>query len=414
MKKTLLFLFSFLSAKGVIFLAPLLLADILSNSDFGLLEYSLAGLGMLLNSIISLGVTGAYPYFILKEKRMDIKEGFAIHPIWLLLFFIGNNICYFIFQFYEIGVYMAVNISYIIASQQFYATIFKSDEKINKAVFLDAGIYFFLFALVGLFYLKLIEVNINLINSIFIVYAIILTFFGVLKFIKEKKTTIIKKYKEIISFGFHILISSFFLFFITVAGRILTKYFFDYETTGVYGYYFRISAVVVLLYQVVSIRYFKDLYVKSPDILDKYYSYFITLIFFLSIIVYFISPYIVPLFSDYFSETYQQNKLVFYIIFCQMTMWVASALNSSVVDREGLAKRNNFYFLILFIISILLFYLFKDNMSLVKLAFIIYTLHFLTNLSQIYTLKSKNIIFKKTFYALTIIYTLTSISIYLV
>ena len=64
MKKNVFFLFSFFIAKGITFLAPILLADILTKNDFGMLEYALAGVGMLLNSIISLGVPGAYPYFI--------------------------------------------------------------------------------------------------------------------------------------------------------------------------------------------------------------------------------------------------------------------------------------------------------------------------------------------------------------
>ena len=404
MKKNLLFLFSFLSAKGVIYIAPLLLADILTKNDFGLLEYSLAGLGMLLNTIISLGITGAYPYFILKEKKLDIIEGFAIHPLWLVVFFACNNICFYLLQLYEISIYMAGNISFIIAVQQFYSTIFKSNEKINKAVFLDAGIYILLFILVVFAYLDFIFVNILLINKILFIYAILLSFYGVYAFLKINKDGILIKYKKIVSFGVHIVISSFFLFFITVAGRILTKYFFDYETTGVYGYYFRLSAIVVLLYQVVSIRFFKDLYVKSSKILDTYYAYFIWLIFLLSIITYYLSPFVMPIISDYFSETYNDNKLVFLVIFCQMTMWVASALNSSVVDREGLTKINNLYFLLLFIFSVIFLYLIKNNITLFKLSFIIYTIHFMVNLVQLYTVTKKNIYFKKTLFSIIAIY----------
>ena len=220
------------------------------------------------------------------------------------------------------------------------------------------------------------------------------------------------KFKKIISFGFHLVISSFFLFFVTVAGRILTKYFFDYETTGIYGYYFRLSAVVVLLYQVVSIRFFKDLYTRNSEILDTYFFYFISLIFMLSIVVFFISPFIVPYFSTYFSDTYQANKLVFFVIFCQMTMWVASALHSSIVDREGLAKRNNIYFLLLFIVSTIFLILFKEEITLLKLSFIIYSIHYIANMTQILTLKKKNIFLKKSFYSLSIIYIICSLATY--
>ena len=63
------FLLLFAIAKLAVFIAPLWLADILSMHDYGVIEYALAGLGMLVAAGFSLGIPGAYPYFILKKKR---------------------------------------------------------------------------------------------------------------------------------------------------------------------------------------------------------------------------------------------------------------------------------------------------------------------------------------------------------
>lgn len=414
MKKNITFLFSFLSAKGIIFLAPLFLADILSENDFGILEYSLAGVGMLLNSLISLGVPGAYPYFILRKKRTDIEAGFNLHPIWLFVTFSIVQICYYILNLFNVEIYMAMNISYIIAVQQYYSTILKSKEKIYKAVFLDAGIYILLICFVGGYFLKLIQPTVYYINFSILFYAILLSMYSLLEFYKCNKVNIISKYKEIIIFSFHLLISSSFLFLLTVAGRILAKYFFDYKTTGIYGFYFRLAAVVVLIYQVVSIRFFKDLYITNPKKLDKYFALFYVFTFSLSIIIYFISPLIIPYFSDYYSETYLENKILFFVLFCQMTMWIATALNSSIVDREGLAKINNLYFLGLFIISIITFYFLKEGLVLITLAFVLYTIFFFANLTQFLALKTKKIIFKKSFFVLTMIYTISCIIFFII
>ena len=144
MRKNLIFLFSFSLAKGIVFLAPLLLADILTGKDFGVLEYSLAGIGMLLNAVMNLGVQGAYPYFIIRKKMAKLKNGFSLHPLWLTLFFIGNQIIYFSFKRYGLEIYLAINISYIIANQMFFSTKLKSHSNIFRAVFLDAGIYILL------------------------------------------------------------------------------------------------------------------------------------------------------------------------------------------------------------------------------------------------------------------------------
>lgn len=404
MKKNIFFLFSFLIAKGITFLVPILLADILTKNDFGMLEYALAGVGMLLNSIISLGVPGAYPYFILRKKEKNIEEGFSLHPLWLLFAFLLNLLFYHSFNFYGIEIYMAVNISYIIAVQKFYSTILKSQEKINKAVLLEAGIYLILFSFLLGYFFNLIQPNIFNISKAILSYAMFWVSYSLYKFYKVNKNQIFIKYKKIISFSIHLLLSSSFLFLLTVSGRILSKYFFDYESAGTYGFYFRLAAIVVLIYQVISVRYFKDLYTKSTSKLDFYFSSFYLFIFTLSILLYFLSPYIMPYFSNYFKETFSENRIVFFILFCQMTMWISSALNSSIVDREGLAKVNNWYFLGLFILSILMLYLYRDYLTLLSLTFILYSLFFIANITQFLALRTKKIIFKKSFFSLTFVY----------
>ena len=111
-----------------------------------------------------------------------------------------------------------------------------------------------------------------------------------------------------------------------------------------------------------------------------------------------------PYFSNYFKETYSENRIVFFILFCQMTMWISSALNSSIVDREGLAKVNNWYFLGLLILFVMVLYLNRDYLTLLSLSFILYSLFFIANITQFLTLRTKKIIFKKSFISLTFVY----------
>lgn len=410
MKKNLTFLLSFSVAKGIVFFAPLFLADILSDSDYGLLEYSLAGVGMILNAFLDLGVSGAYPYFILREKRLNIKNGFLLHPIWLLLTFIINQFLFFGFNLYTIEFYLALNVSYIIANQVFYSTQFKSHEKPIQAVFLDAGVYIVLLIFGIGFITKLLNPTIENISIGITLYAILLAMFGTYNFIKAKKDKLYKKYKDIITFSIHLLFSSIFLFSLTVAGRILSKEFFGFEATGIYGFYYRISAIVVMVYQVITIRFFKEIYTLKPKTLDTKFALFYIFIFSISVLIYFVSPYILPSFSNFFSETYKENSTLWFIIFCQMTMWISSALHSNIIDREGLAKKNNLFFLGLFITAISLLYFAKDKLSLLSLTFILYSIYFIANLLQIVTLYTKEIRFKKSLIALSAIY-ITSIII---
>ena len=411
MKKNFTFFLTFCFAKGIVFLAPLFLADILSKVDFGILEYSLAGIGLFLNAVVNLGIPGAYPYFTIRKKDISVKEGFYLHGLWLSLYFVINQIIYFSTDQYGLDIYLALNISFIVASQLFYSSQLKSHEKIHFAVLLDGGVYILLGVLLTGYFLKIVSMTIENINLIVLSYAVFFFIFGIINFLKSEKKQIFNKYKKIISFSIHLLISSVFLFLLTISGRVLAKLFFGYEEAGLYGFYFRLAAIVVMIYQIVSIRYFKDLYTIDHKKLDKYFSLFFIFIFITSLVLYFISPYIVPIFSNFFKETILKSNTLYFIIFCQMTMWIATALNSNIIDREGLAKTNNKYFILLFILVVLVLLIFKNKITLNILSFGIYTVFFITNLVQYFTLYKKKILFKKASIVLITIYTTSTVII---
>ena len=152
---------------------------------------------------------------------------------------------------------MAINISFIIANQLFYSVQLKSNEKIHKAVFLDAGVYILLGLFVLGFLLGILNLTIKNISLGIFLYGLLYILVAFVNFIKVKKDKIFSKYKKIVRFSFHLLISSVFLFLLTVSGRVLAKHFFGYEEAGIYGFYYRLAAIVVMIYQVASIRYFK-------------------------------------------------------------------------------------------------------------------------------------------------------------
>lgn len=390
-------------AKATVYFVPLLLADLLSKTDFGILEYALAGLGMIVNTVINLGVPGAYPYFILRLKDYDVQTAFKLHPIILIFPFLINQIL-FLSGVLNINFYLAFNMSYIIANQVFYSTQLKSHEKPVFAVILDSGIYlalllFFLFSKLGI-----TDSSIKIINVFVFVYCLVYVAYGIFNYRKSKADISLTKYKKILKFSIHLLISTFLIFFITTSGRILVELFFDYEDVGVYAFYFRLAAIVVMIHQIVNITFFKKMYTLNPKILDKYYSLFLSFLAILSILIFFISPYIVPIFSNYFDETYLNNKNLYFLLSLQMIMWIATALNSNIIDRENLAAKNNIKFLCLVIVSVIVFYLLKDKMSLTLLVYIHFTIIFVACLIQYFSLSRKQIYFFKSSMVLSCIF----------
>ncbi|MCL5127262.1 hypothetical protein [Algibacter sp. L4_22] len=405
------FFVTFVFSKGIVYLAPLILAEILTKEDFGILEYALAGLGMVVNALVSMGVPGGYPYFILRLKKLSIRNGFYLHPIWLLLLFTLNQLSFF-FLSLKPELYLAFNISYIIANQVFYSTQLKSHEYSTKAIFLDSGVYLVLAIQIVLFKLNLLELSIKSINITIALYALVYGFIAIYRFYKVKKHEITFHYKSILKYSLNVMMGTFFIFLITSSGRILAEYFFTFEEVAVYSFYYRLSAVVVMIYQMISIVFFKKIYTLDPKILDKYYSLFFVGIAILSFIIFTISPFILNPLSSFFKDNYIKNKEVYFLLSSQMVMWIATALNSSIIDRENLAKKNNAFFLSLIVMSCGSLLFLKDILSLELLVLIHYSIIFIACLIQYFTLSRKSIYFKKSITVLVISY-LVSLGVYL-
>lgn len=403
------FFLSFTFCKAIVFLAPLLIAEILSKENFGILEYALAGLGMVLNTSLNLGVPGAYPFFKLRQNDESILSGFNIHYLWLLLFFLVNQVFFYTYGF-PIQYYMAINIAYIVSNQVFISTKLKTNENITKAVFFDSGIYLVLLIFIILNSLNLIDNSLDNINLYVQIYSILYALYALSKLF-TLKLAFFKKYIRIIKFSHHLLFSAVLIFFITVSGRFLIEYFLrDFKLVGIYSFYFRIAALVVMIHQIVSIVFFKKIYTLNPKILDKYFALFFIGLYVVSNISFSLSYYVAPSFSSFFKDTINEYGNVYFILSAQVLFWISSALTSNIIDREELAKKINPWFFGLIVVFLIIFHIAKSYLTLEIYTLLHFLMIYLATLMQYLVLNRKKIFFKKSIIVLTFIFFFTIIT----
>lgn len=397
------FFLAFVFNKGVVFIAPLFIAEIISKEAFGVLEYALAGLGMVLNTFLSLGVQSAYPYFKLRVKATHLTNAFQLHYVWLLVFFIITQIAYYSLGF-SIQYYMALNVAYVVSNQVYISTQLKTNERITLAVFFDSGIYISLLFFGILAYFNWLSATIETFNNIVLVYALAYVLHAIINLIKLDKKAVLQNYITLLKYSLPVLIGGLLVYFLTVSGRILIEYFLqDFELVGVYAFYFRLSAIVVMIFQVINIAFFKKMYEFEPKILDQYFSLCFVVLYVISLGAFLVTPYFVPYFSEFYKTTFVAYKGVYFLLSCQMVFWIATALLSNIIDREKLAPRNNSAFLILLVLFIISLIVLKPYLSLEWFTLIHVIVITLASLIQIFTLSKKNILFKKSFVALVAI-----------
>lgn len=395
LKNKIWFFAAFVFNKGLVFVAPLFVSEILTKEEFGILEYGLAGLGMVINSFISLGVQSGYPYFKLKNKSFHLFNAFDLHYAWLLLFFILTQVVYFVFDI-RIEYYMALNIAYILSNQIYISTQLKTDSKIIKAVFFDSGVYLLLFLFCILAFLSIVPSSIFFFNKILLIYASLYSIYALIRIFKSRKENIFKNYFQILRYSLPVLIGGLLIYFLTVSGRIFIEYFLkDFEIVGIYSFYFRLAAIVIVIYQIINITFFKQMYELEPKKLDSYFSLSFLILYIVSITFFLVAPLVLPLFSSFYRSTIGENIAIHFLLSAQMTFWVATALLSNIIDRERLAGINNIYFMLLLAVFLILLYTTKIILDLEL--FVIFHLITITiaTIIQIRTLTRKKIYFTK-------------------
>lgn len=332
------------------FTAALFLSNFVDDTaDYGLFEYALS-IGLIMAIPLNFGLQGAYPFFNLKSKREGFKSVFYFHSLTISG---ALGACFLINQYvYTImpdKLAFALLIGGIIAMQVMLSSILKSHEKIFPAVFLDGG----LFLVLNLYNLWLYSSGTTLdfavLEFIFGLYLVFLFGLHAYRFLQTRNDFSWANYRESMRFGKNLLVSSFLIICLTGSARIFIEYFLDMEQVGIYAFYFRFAAAVVMIHQVVNIVFFKKMYQAPPAALDKYFSLFLVFILIVGSVLLFLVPMVFKGSLRLLDETWQKYHLLYAILSFQMVFWICMALNENILYREELSNKMNVWFLGLFL-----------------------------------------------------------------
>lgn len=358
-------------SKAIVFLAPLILSNTLNKSDYGIVEYAL-NIGFIGAVILNLGVSNSYPYFKLKRKFKTVFSGFAIHYLFLLISSVLLLILVFVFKG-KTEYVLSILFIYTLSNQINYSLQSKTDEKIVKAVIIDALFYVVLLLGYGLIlFTKNTSVNNILYTSS--LYAIIFVIISVLRLKKLNYKEDIKKYQKLIKYGKSVMISGLLILLIANSGRLLLEYLFhNKELVAIFSFYFRMASFVVIVHQILNIIYFKRIYTFNIKKLDHFFTVFLGIIIFSATIMYVVIPLVGPYFFKLF-KTFSLYKTTYLILCFQMIFWILLANNENVIYREKLANKMNIGFIFLLVLFCFLVVVFKSKVSFQIAVFMLYLL----------------------------------------
>tara|TARA_B110000196_G_scaffold142626_1_gene123350 strand:- start:224 stop:1507 length:1284 start_codon:yes stop_codon:yes gene_type:complete len=382
--------------KSLTYFSPLFINQILNSSvNYGKFEYTL-NLGQTLMGMFSMGFAGSYAFFILKNKRYELKPifhlQFIIFTLIILLLVIINPLLLNNIYFGSIIIGIAL------ADQILISCILKISNKNNLSVIVDTGIYILMGFIATCSYFNLIIFTNALWHGSILFLLIMMSSLYHLKNISGYKKIKFSDISLIYKYGGLIVLSSPLLVLLSVNTRLFIQYFLDFEYIAIYSIFFRVATVILIIYRLITILLYRRIFMEDHKKLDNYYSFIIASLVIINFLINFIVPLILNNYYADFTDYYKNNPDLFLLCLFQIIFWINTALFEPIIQRVNQVK--SFIIVIsvcLFLfISCLFIFDFYYQISINDIVSINSFFIFLLFYGQQWILSKKNIFYKKT------------------
>jgi O-antigen/teichoic acid export membrane protein len=338
-------------------------ASVLSQSNYGLLEWSLS-FAMMLSLFISLGSGGVLSFEVIKHETNSL---------------INTTLFYIVFLSFLLGIFGSISIiffepsrfSYILGftgifiGQFALSAYLKAKGKGAYASIIESFIYIIiLFLVFNSIFQGIKSLEFLLVFPFFTIVLSIILFF----LITDRTLPNKKDLSLFLQRGFPIMISSFLsVGFINLPRALLGSYD-SFDSVAVFSLYFRWAAIALVAYQFVLVMNFRKIYTYSYEKLDRYIvtiSFIVLLIgccIILGLEV--IKKYDIP----FHLAVPQQDILIQSLMAGVITLWAIGSSLEGLFYREHLSKFQIYasvFGIVAFLLNIWLLHNFVSNMILI-------------------------------------------------
>ena len=383
---------AFVISKASVFLIPLWFSDVLSTAEYGQFEYALS-LAMIFGTALNFGSNLSYPIIVLRKDYVHLNEGFDLQKIINVVILILG---FFLIHFTDLPLKYSLGLilGFVISNQLFYASKFKTEGRNSLGTLVESG--HFLLGFFAAFFAMIMADSKELFGFYYWIvtgYAIIWSVIAIQRIIKVSKNRVFLKYKALMSFGKHIFLSGLLSILIAMFGKLAIEYLLGDEPLGIYSFFFRIISGVVVLYQLVNLLLFRDLFKRSISDLDNLFKKILFGLLGLNLLLLLVYPFVLPMLFNKFELYFIGFEFGYLMTGIYVMSWICSALLEGIVNREGISSKNNLFngiILGLFVVSVVLIKVLNVDVSLIDVISIHTLMSLLINFSQV------NVIYRKT------------------
>lgn len=340
MPKALRFLTYFLSfgfARGGLFIAPIVLANLLSPVDYGTVEFiqAVATMGA---TLLGLGTVGAVPLVIVRKVSSVSLRSILSHQLVcsaiLGLFALSG----FYLNLSSIWWLSALGVGAIML-QTLWSVTLKSLGRGEASLVVDAGFWSLLAIAASGAYALSLDFSAR---WMWVVFALIFYFFILIlrtlrQLIIAAKSEVGASYFSTLRTSVPLMLGALLSFLATTSGRIGIGFLAAVELMAEYAILFRATAVPIVAHQIILVAGFRKIFELPEQELERKLPIIVGAVTLCVIAFWMASTWLGFLLGPAFSKTFSANQDVGLLILVQCILWSAISINDLVNARKQIA-----------------------------------------------------------------------------
>lgn len=347
-RKVVAYVAGFGLARGALFFAPIVLANLVSVELYGTVELaqSVAVIGALL---LGCGLPASVPLVLLRHEvkaRWDTLLGIvAVLALALLIAAVAIGMAT------GSGTSLAVLIPLgmaVLLLQGLWATTLKTRGQSTKAVFLEAG--FWVAAAIGGGIITLVAAPAVMLSLALAGYGLFLWIFTAGSYIETRRAFKLCDIRDNLSVGAPLMFTALLAVLVSSAGRLVLGYSSSIETVGLYAILYRATALPLVGHQLLIIGMFRQIFSLDNKVLQQRVLVIPLGVTGFALLFWLLADHIGILLGERFVQVYGEYRLEALIILTQTVLWSAIALNDLLNARlliAGQVARYSLFYLIL-------------------------------------------------------------------
>lgn len=334
------FVAAFGTARALLFVAPIALANLLPLDDYGRFELaqSWATIGALL---LGFGLPATVPLILLRDEIKGRWDSLLLLVAALaggcLLLALGTAAV--LGTLYAVPVLVALAVG-VLMLQGLWATTLKSKGYSNSAVFVEAGFWTVAVAGAALSGFSGKRLPEGTISAFLLAYAAVLMMVTLVQFTRSRAGAIaIAELRRNFALGLPLMFTSVLTVIISSSGRLVLGQTSGVEVMGLYAVLYRSTTLPLVGHQILIIGFFRQIFSWSDEALRARASVIVLGVTGVVLAFWLLEPALGFLLGQRFTATFGTYRTEGLTLLVQTILWSAIALNDLINSRLQIAGR---------------------------------------------------------------------------